>query len=345
MFRMNEVIASGKIYTIAEMSANHAGKLENAVKIVREAAKSGASCLKTQTYTADTITINCHDDVFRVRGGLWDNEYLYDLYSRAYTPWEWQEIIKAECDKCDIDFLSTPFDKTSVDFLEDIGCDAYKIASFEIIDIPLINYTASKMKPMIISCGMASHDEIEDAINACYDTGNHDVTILKCCSEYPAEAKNMNIATIADIASSFDVKVGLSDHSKGYLADVLAVANGAKVIEKHFCLSRSIENADSAFSMEPNEFKEMVEMANQSLDIIGKVCYGPTDAELEEYKCRRSLFAVKDIRAGDIITSENIRSIRPNTGLAPKYLNDVLGKKALVDIPYGTPLKLEYFIL
>lgn len=341
MFRMQEVIGSGKIYTIAEMSANHAGKIENALEIVHAAAKAGASCLKIQTYTADTITINCHNAYFQVNGGLWDKENLYDLYSRAYTPWEWQGRIKAECDKVGIDFLSTPFDNTAVDFLESIGCEAYKIASFEVVDIPLIMYAASQMKPMIISVGMASKEEIREAIEACYSVGNKDVTILKCCSEYPAKPENLNLDSISDISTSFNVRVGLSDHSMGYLADVIAVAKGAKVIEKHFCLSRSLKNADSEFSMEPQEFSDMVENVNFAVKMLGVSTYGPSADEMEDYRFRRSLFAVKDISMGETITEENVRSIRPGMGLKPKFLPVIIGKKAKTNISYGTPLTLD----
>lgn len=338
MFRMQEIIDSGKIYTIAEMSANHAGKLDTALKIVNEAADCGASCLKIQTYTADTITINCHNKYFHINGGLWDKENLYELYSRAYTPWEWQKSIKDECDKRNIDFLSTPFDKTAVDFLESIGCEAYKIASFEIVDIPLIEYAALRKKPMLISCGMASKTEIAEAIEACYKVGNHDVTILKCCSEYPSKPSNLNLNTIADIKENFKVRVGLSDHSMGYLADTIAVAMGAQVIEKHFCLSRTIKNADSDFSMEPHEFKEMVENVNLTKQMLGKPFYGPSEGEREEYKCRRSLFAVKDISIGELITYDNVKSIRPNAGMLPKFLPKIIGKKARVSIAFGTPI-------
>lgn len=341
MFRMKEIIETGKIYTIAEMSANHAGKLENALEIVHAAAAAGASCLKIQTYTADTITINCHNEYFQVNGGLWDKENLYDLYSRAHTPWEWQGRIKEECDGVGIDFLSTPFDETAVDFLESIGCEAYKIASFEAIDIPLIQYTASKMKPMIISTGMASKEEIGEAIEACYATGNRNVTILKCCSEYPAKAENLNLNTISDIVQSFNIKVGLSDHSMGYLADVIAVAQGARVIEKHFCLSRSMKNADSDFSMEPAEFKEMVENVNLAVRMLGNTFYGPSDGEIEDYRFRRSLFAVKDIEKGEMITEDNVKSIRPGMGLKPKFLTQIIGRKASSNIPFGTPISFD----
>ena len=341
MFRMNEIIGSGRIYTIAEMSANHAGKLENALEIVKAAAESGADCLKIQTYTADTITINCRSDLFLENGGLWDKEYLYDLYSRAYTPWEWQGSIKEECEKYGLDFLSTPFDNTAVDILESIGCEAYKIASFEIVDIPLIEYTASKGKPMIISTGMASKDEIRDAIEACRKVGNNDITILKCCSEYPTNPDNLHLETITDMKESFGVQVGLSDHSMGFMADVVAVSKGAKVIEKHFCLSRELKNADSDFSMEPAEFKEMVENVNLAARMLGTSSYGPSEGEKEEFKSRRSLFAVKDIKKGEVLTSENVRSIRPNAGLPPKCLPEILGKTALTDIPFGTPLSTD----
>lgn len=341
MFRMMDIIRNGGIYTIAEMSANHAGKLENALEIVKAVAWSGADCLKIQTYTPDTITINCHTDIFQEKGGLWDKEYLYDLYARAYMPWEWQQTIKDECTKHGLDFLSTPFDKTAVDFLEGIGCEAYKIASFEIVDIPLIVYAASKQKPMIISCGMASKEEIKEAIEACYSVGNNQVTILKCCSEYPSQPENLHLDTIEDIQKTFDVQVGLSDHSMGYLADVVAVAKGAKVIEKHFCLSRKIKNADSDFSMEPAEFKEMVMNVNLAAKMSGSPFYGPSSGETEEYKSRRSLFAVEDIHAGDVLTEKNIRSIRPNAGLPPKLLPTLIGKRAKIDIPFGTPLKLD----
>lgn len=341
MFRMKEIIDSGKVYTIAEMSANHAGKIENALEIVHAAAKTGASCLKIQTYTADTITINCKNEHFQVNGGLWDQENLYDLYSRAYTPWEWQGRIKEECDKVGIDFLSTPFDKTAVDFLEGIGCEAYKIASFEVIDIPLIQYAASKMKPMILSTGMASKEEIGEAIEACYSVGNRDVTVLKCCSEYPAKPENLNLNTITDIKSTFNVRVGLSDHSMGFLADVIAVAKGAQVIEKHFCLSRSLKNADADFSMEPEEFKEMVDNVNLAVKMMGLSTYGPSEGEMEDYRFRRSLFAVKPIKAGDVITDDNVKSIRPGMGLKPKFYSEILGKRAVEDIPFGTPLNME----
>lgn len=336
-----EKIKSEGIYTIAEMSANHSGKLENAIAIVHEAKASGADCLKIQTYTEDTITIDCNDDMFIIKGGLWNGYKLHDLYRDAYTPWEWQAEIKAECENIGIDFLSTPFDKTAVDFLEEIGCEAYKIASFEIVDIPLIEYTATKGKPMIMSCGMATLEEIEEAVEACRRMGNNDIILLKCCSEYPTNPSNMNLSMIADMHNKLGVPIGLSDHSMGHLADVIAVGYGACVIEKHFCLSRAIKNADCDFSMEPNEFAEMVEAVEIARKMKGKTAYGPSTSEAEEYKCRRSLFVVKDIKKDELITSENVRSIRPNNGLKPKFYNDVIGMRAKENIPFGTPLSMD----
>lgn len=341
MFHLYEKMAAGGVYTIAEMSANHAGKLENALKLVHTAHDMGADCLKIQTYTADTITLDCDTDDFMIHGGLWDGQRLYDLYRSAYTPWDWQPRIKEECEKVGIDFLSTPFDPTAVDFLDDMGCEAYKIASFELVDIPLIEYAAAKGKPMIISCGMGSQEEIQEAVDACRRMHNDQIVLLKCCSEYPTEPKNMHLCMISDMARRFGVPVGLSDHSMGHMADVLAVAQGARVIEKHFCLSRQLKNPDSDFSMEPAEFAEMVKQVGLAASMLGSVHYGPSPAEEEEFKCRRSLFVVKDIAPGESITAENVRSVRPNSGLAPKYWKDVMGKRARRKLSYGSPLRWE----
>ena len=257
MFRLFEKISNNGVYIIAEMSANHGGCLENALAIVKQAALAGADCLKIQTYTADSLTIDCDRDEFVIRGGLWNGDKLYNLYSNACTPYEWQAVIKEECEKKGIDFLSTPFDKNAVDFLESIGCEAYKIASFELVDIPLIEYVAAKGKPIIISCGMASVDEIQDALDACQRKGNDKVVLLKCCSEYPADWTNMHLANIQDMANRFAVPIGLSDHSEGKLAAIVGVSTGACVIEKHVKLS-GIESADSEFSMSMDEFADMV---------------------------------------------------------------------------------------
>ena len=338
---MKEKKAKNKVYIIAEMSANHAGKIENALEIIHAAKFAGADCLKIQTFTPDTITINCDNDYFRIKDGLWDNYNLYDLYKEAFTPWEWQNKLKAECEKIGLDFLSTPFDNSAVDFLESIGCKQYKIASFELVDIPLIEYVASKRKPMIISCGMGTKEEIQEALEACHKVGNYDVTLLKCCSEYPANWENMHLANIKDMKEQFNVKIGLSDHSQGYLAATLGVAMGATIIEKHLCLSHDIENPDKDFSMDPIEFKEMVMKIRDTEKIIGSIQYGASNNEKNSLVFRRSLFAVKDIKKGERFTTENVKSIRPSYGIAPKYLGKLLGKKALRDIDFGNPILME----
>ena len=341
MSKLFEKINSGGVYVIAEMSANHAGKLENALALIEEARKAGADCLKIQTYTADTITIDCDNEYFRIHGGLWDGYKLHDLYKDAFTPWEWHAQLKEACEAAGMDFLSTPFDRTATDFLNDLGVTAYKIASFELVDIPLIEYVASKGKPMIISCGMSTEEEIRDALDACYRVGNQQVVLLKCCSEYPANWKDMHIANIPDMREKFRVPVGLSDHSAGDIAAIVAVSMGACVVEKHMCLSRNIPNPDAAFSMEPAEFKKMVDDIRDALEIKGNVQYGPTEKEEDNLKFRRSLFAVKEIHVGDTFTEENVRSIRPSNGLKPIYLKELLGKKAKRDIPYGMPILEE----
>lgn len=337
MFHLFERISAGRTYVIAEMSANHAGKLENALEIVRQAAQAGADCVKIQTYTADTITIDCDSEYFQIHGGLWDGYKLYDLYKDAGTPWEWQERIKRECEVCGVDFLSTPFDPTAVDFLEGIGCEAYKIASFELVDIPLIECAASKGKPMILSCGMGSVEEIQDALDACHRVGNNQVVLLKCCSEYPANWEDMHLANIPDMTQRFQVPVGLSDHSMGSLAAVVGVSLGACVVEKHVCLSRAIKNPDSEFSMEIAEFAQMVRDIRAAEEICGSTFYGPTPGETD-VKFRRSLFAVRDIKAGEPFTTENVRSIRPGQGLAPKYYAMILGRAAERAICRGEPI-------
>ena len=342
MFHLHEKINNNGVYVIAEMSANHGGKLENALEIVREVAKTGADCLKIQTYTADSITINCDTEDFRIHGGLWDGYNLYDLYKEASTPYEWQAAIKAECDKCGLDFLSTPFDPKAVDFLEDIGAEAYKIASFELVDIPLIEYAAQKMKPMIISCGMGSDEEIKEAVEACEKVGNKQVVLLKCCSEYPANWKDMHLANIKDM-QKFGYPVGLSDHSEGDLAAVVGVSIGACVVEKHVKLE-GVESPDSEFSMSMDEFSRMVSDIIAVKNIIGQVSYGPTPGETANLKFRRSLFAVRDIKKGEKITPENIRSIRPSSGLKPKYYSDIIGKTAKEDIPFGAPLSMNLLV-
>ncbi|MCR5634076.1 MAG: pseudaminic acid synthase [Lachnospiraceae bacterium] len=338
MFRVFDKIKNGEVYIIAEMSANHGGSLDNALKIVREVAKTGADCLKIQTYTADSLTIDCDNDYFRIKGGLWDGYKLYDLYKDAYTPYEWQKTIKEECDRCGLDFLSTPFDNDAVDFLLDIGAEAFKIASFELVDIPLIEYAASKHKPMIMSCGMASIEEINDAVDACHRMGNSEIVLLKCTSEYPAKWSDMHLANIPDMKDRFGTYIGLSDHSAGSVGAVAGVALGACVIEKHVMLE-GVESADSGFSMTIDEFARMVtDVRNASMAVKGPD-YELTQGEKDSTVFRRSIFAVEDIRQGEEFTKENIRVIRPGYGLAPKYYKDILGKKSTTDIKRGIPLK------
>lgn len=329
-------------YIIAEMSGNHAGSLDRAKEMIRVAKEMGADCVKIQTYTADTITIDCDNEYFQISKGTWNGENLYSLYQKAYTPWEWQEELRDEAKRVGIDFLSTPFDSTSVDFLEGLDMAFYKVASFEIVDIPLLEYIASKNKPIIMSTGMATEEEIQEAIDAIYAQGNHQLAIMKCSSAYPAKVEEMNLSTIVDMKQRFGgIPVGLSDHSMGYFSAATAVAMGANVIEKHFCISREIENPDSSFSMEPHEFKEMVEQVRKVEMAKGVVTYGVSAQEESNACFRRSLFVVKDIKAGEALTEENIRSIRPAYGMKPKYYKEVLGKIANKDLKYGTPLKME----
>lgn len=340
MFRLFDKINNDEVYIIAEMSANHGGDLDNALEIVRQAAKAGADCVKIQTYTADSMTIDCDSEDFQIHGGLWDGYKLYDLYSEAGTPYEWQGRIKEECEKCGIDFLSTPFDIDAVNFLEDLGCEAFKIASFELVDIPLIEYAASKGKPMIISCGMSSIKEIQDAIEACKRVGNDRLVLLKCCSEYPANWDDMHLANILDMREKNNLPVGLSDHSEGSIAAVVGVSLGASVIEKHVKLS-GVESADTEFSMSMEEFGSMVKQVRKAKKIVGKVMYGPTKGEERNLRFRRSLYAVKNIKQGEIISGDNVRSIRPSFGIKPIYFESIEGKKAKCDISYGQPIELE----
>lgn len=338
---MRNLLLNDKTYIIAEMSANHAGSISRAKEIIHAAKEAGADCIKIQTYTPDTITIDCDNKYFQITEGTWKGENLYKLYGKAYTPWEWQAELKEEAQKVDLDFLSTPFDKTSVDFLESIGIEFYKIASFELVDIPLIKYVASKGKPIIMSTGMGSLGEIEDAVNAIRLQGNNQIALLKCSSAYPAISDDMNLKTMVNMAETFGASVGLSDHSMGSLGAVTAVAMGAQIIEKHFCLSRDIENPDSSFSMEPKEFAAMVTDIRTVERAIGKVSYGVTEQEKNNVAFRRSIFVVKDVKKGEIFTEENIRVIRPSNGLAPKHYDDVIGKVSSKDIKRGMPLSFN----
>ena len=324
-------------YVIAEMSANHAGSIDRAKEIIHAAAEAGADCIKIQTYTADTLTIDCNNRYFNIENGTWEGENLYHLYEKAFTPWEWQQALKEEAEAVGIDFFSTPFDKTAVDFLEDMNVGFYKIASFEMVDIPLIEYVASKGKPIIMSTGMGTTEEIGEALDAAHRMGNDQIVLLKCSSAYPAVSDQMNLSTIPDMKKQFRVPVGLSDHSMGSLGATVAVALGANVIEKNFCISREIENPDAGFSMTPEEFRKMVQDIRAAEAAIGTPMYGPSEQEKNSIVFRKSVFVVADVRSGDVFDESNLRVIRPGYGVKPKYYKDILGKTALCDIERGTP--------
>ena len=338
MSRLQEKINADQVYFIAEMSANHANDLDIALKIVEEAAKAGANCLKIQTYTADSLTLDCDADCFMIKGGLWDGRRLYDLYSDASMPWEWHEPIKKKCDEMGLDFLSTPFDEAAVDLLVEMGCDALKIASFELTDLPLLKYAAAKGKTMIMSTGMASIEDIQDAVDAVKSAGNNDIVLLRCCSEYPADPKDMNLASIPDMQKRFGVQVGFSDHSMGHQADVVAAVLGARVIEKHFCLSHEIKTADSEFSMDPDEYGDMVKAVNDAMAAMGVPCYTPSEKEAKSLVFRRSIFASADIKKGENFTKENIRIVRPSNGAKPKYYEELLSRSSDRDYCFGDPI-------
>ena len=337
MFHLYEKIENNDVYVIAEMSANHGGCLENALEIVRQVATTGADCLKIQTYTADSLTIDCNNTWFTIKGGLWNGYNLYDLYSDACTPYEWQRTIKEECEKNGLDFLSTPFDANAVDFLDDLGAEAYKIASFEMIDIPLIEYAASKGKPMIISCGMGSLEEIQDAMDACRRMNNDKVVLLKCCSEYPANWDDMHLGNIPDMRKRFNTHIGLSDHSPGSIGAIAGVALGACVIEKHVKLDK-VKSADSDFSMTISEFSKMVSDIRNTKNAIKGPIYELTNGEKESMIFRRSIFTIADIHEGDAFTENNIRVIRPGYGIPPKYFNKIIGTTSKRNINRGEPL-------
>ena len=341
MFRLYEKIKNNGIYVIAEMSANHGGSLDHALEIVRQAKAAGADCLKIQTYTADSMTIDCDNEYFQIHGGLWDGYNLYHLYEYAGTPYEWQARIKKECETCGIDFLSTPFDKTAVDFLEKLAVEAYKIASYELVDIPLIEYTASKGKPMIISAGMGSVEEIQEALDACRRVGNDQIVLLKCCSEYPAPWDDMKLGNIPDMIRRFHVPVGLSDHSAGSIGAVVGVSLGACVIEKHIKLE-GVESADSGFSMTIKDFAQMVKDVHNAKQMMQGPDYTLTKGEESSTVFRRSIFAVEDIKAGEEFTGKNIRVVRPGYGMKPKYYGEAIGKRSACDIRRGTPLKKDH---
>jgi len=327
-------------YIIAELSANHGGKIEIAKETIKAAKEIGANAIKIQTYTADTLTLDSDKEDFIIKGGtLWDKQKLYDLYKEAYLPWEWHAELFSYAREIGIDIFSSPFDKTAVDFLEQFEPSVYKIASFEITDYELIRYTASKGRPMIISTGIATIDEIQDAVDICRNEGNNDIILLKCTSAYPAPLDEANLKTIPNLAETFGVISGFSDHTLGSTAPTVAVTLGAKVIEKHFIIDKSIGGADADFSLDKEEFTEMIQAIRNTEKLLGKVDYSMTEKKKKSRQFSRSLYVVKDIKKGDIFTEEHIRSVRPGYGMHPKYLKDVLGTAAQKDYAFSDRLE------
>jgi pseudaminic acid synthase len=330
------------VYIVAELSANHNQDFERAVQLVHAAKKVGADAVKLQTYTPDTITIASDQEWFRIGGGtLWDGRTLYELYGEAYTPWDWQPKLKLIADELGLDLFSSPFDATAVDFLEAMNVPAYKLASCELVDLPLIEKIAHTGRPLIISTGMATIEEIEEALAAARNAGAKQLALLKCTSSYPAPAEEMNLRTIPELARRFDVPVGLSDHTKGIAVPVAAVTLGACIIEKHLTLSRSLGGPDAEFSLEPQEFREMVEAVRMTQTALGSVHFGTTPGEESSLRFRRSLFVVRDMKEGETFTASNVKSIRPAPGLHTRYLPRVLGKRAARPIEKGTPLSWD----
>lgn len=330
-------------FIIAELSANHNGDLDVAIETIRAAKKTGADAIKLQTYTPDTLTIDCDNKHFKIEGGtLWDGKTLYELYGEAYTPWEWHKKLFEVAEEEGLIYFSSPFDFSAVDFLEELNVPAYKIASFEIQDIPLIEYAASKGKPIIMSTGIAEEKDIQLAVETCRKAGNNEIILLKCTSSYPAPLELANLKTIPDLKTRFGVEVGFSDHTYGALAPTVATTLGATVIEKHFILDKSIGGPDADFSLDVEEFTEMVNKVRDTEKLLGKVSYEISEKVKNNRKFARSLFIVNDVKAGDVITKENVRSIRPGYGLHPKYYNEILGKKVNTDLDKGTPLSLDY---
>lgn len=328
-------------YIVAEMSANHGKSFERAVRIMEAAKGAGADAIKLQTYTPDSMTINVHNKSFKVQGTIWEGRNLYELYAEAYTPWDWQPKLKEIADRIGLDFFSTPFDQAALDFLERLQVPAYKVASFELVDLPLLRRIAATGKPVIISTGMASLSEIDEAVRTVRESGGSQMALLKCTSAYPASPEEMNLRTIPYLAQAFNVPTGLSDHTLGLETALAAVAIGASIVEKHFTLSREDPGPDSSFSTEPNEFKEMVNAIRTVEKALGEVNFQLTQQEKSSKAFRRSLFVVRDMQAGEIFTEENMRSIRPSFGLHPRYFEAVLGRKARKRIKEGTPLSWD----
>lgn len=329
-------------FIIAELSANHNGDLNVAIETIRAAKKTGADAIKLQTYTPDTLTIDCDNKHFKIaEGTLWDGKTLYELYGEAYTPWEWHKKLFEVAEEEGLICFSSPFDKTAVDFLEELNVPAYKIASFEIQDIPLIEYAASKGKPIIISTGIAEEEDIKLAVDTCRNVGNNDIILLKCTSSYPAHLELANLNTIPDLKKRFNVEVGFSDHTYGALAPTIATTLGAKVIEKHFIMDKSIGGPDADFSLDVNEFTDLVNKVRDTEKLLGKISYQISEKVNKNRKFARSLFVIENVKQGEIITENNVRSIRPGYGLHPKYFNDILGKKFVKNVDRGEPLALD----
>ena len=333
-----------KVFIIAELSANHNGDINTAIETIRAAKRAGADCIKLQTYTADTITIDSNKEDFLIKGTIWEGKNLYDLYKEAFTPWEWHEELMRVAKEEELVCFSSPFDKSAVDFLETLNVPAYKIASFEITDIPLIEYTASKGKPIIISTGIATEKDIKLALEACHRVGNRDIALLKCTSSYPAPINEANMIMIKDFENKFGVISGLSDHTLGETVPVVATCFGAKIIEKHFILDRSVGGADASFSMNENEFKNMVISVREAEKAIGEINYQLTEKQKKGRDFSRSLYVVKDIKKGEEVTEENVKSVRPGFGLHPKYYKEILGKKARFNLEKGDRFKLDNII-
>lgn len=328
-------------YVIAEVSANHNGKLETAMRIIEEAKKAGADAAKLQTYKPDTITLNCDSEDFKIRGGLWDGRTLYELYEEAHMPWEWHKPLFEHARKVGITLFSSPFDNTAIDLLEDLNAPAYKIASFEAVDLPLIKYAASTGKPMIISTGMADAEEIQEAIDAAREGGCKELAVLHCVSGYPAPAEDYNLRTIPDMIQRFGLVTGLSDHTLDNTTAITSVAMGASIIEKHFTLDRSGGGPDDSFSLEPDELIALCAGAKTAWLALGSVNYGRKSSEQGNAKFRRSLYFVKNMTAGDLITADAVRSVRPGFGLAPKHFSEVIGRHVISDVNIGTPVSLN----
>ncbi|TRZ50996.1 pseudaminic acid synthase [bacterium] len=341
-FRIDE---NSPVFIIAELSANHNGSLGSALDTIKASKRAGADAIKLQTYTADTITIDCKSNDFKIKQGtIWDGRYLYDLYKEAYTPWEWHEELFRVAKEEGLICFSSPFDKTAVDLLEELSAPAYKIASFEITDIPLIEYVASKGKPVIVSTGIAGLEDIEMAVDACKRMGNEQIILLKCTSSYPAPIEESNMAMIPDLAKRFGVITGLSDHTMGITVPVVATVMGARVIEKHFILDRSIGGPDASFSLNEEEFTAMVKAIHEAEVAVGKIDYTLTDKIQKSREFSRSLYVVEDIKAGELITEQNVRSIRPGYGLHPRYYKEVLGRSARLTLKRGTPLNMNQLV-